>query len=290
MSSYMERAEHAWTEDSLRLIITPTDFAKSSLYYVQEIGHFHAFPAYFTERSKLDSYLFVYTVSGHGRLTYKGKTYPLSAHQLFFIDCREYQHYAAQSGQTWELLWVHLHGQSTAAYYEQFAQQGGPVRTVSPDHRYQRIIHELIALHRYKRLHNELLASRLLVDLLTELLLTEEASESAAGSIPPYIAELLHFIEQHCHQKWSLEQFSKLVAVNKYHLAKQFKKYTGLSPGEYMINARITRAKELLKYSGVPVAEIAERIGIDNVSHFINLFKARTGQTPLAFRRTWQSK
>jgi len=288
--SRMERAEHAWSDDSVRLIITPSEFAKSSLYYVQEIGHFKAFPTYFTERSNLDSYLFVYTVSGQGQLTYKDKTYLLSAHEFFFIDCREYQYYSAHSGQNWELLWVHMYGQSTSAYYERFVQQGGPARTVSSDHRYQRILGQLISLHRIKRLNNELLASRLIVDLLTELSLTEKASESAAAPSPPYIAELLHFIEQHFFDKWSLEQFSKLVSVNKYHLAKQFKKHTGLSLGEYMINTRITHSMELLKYSQVPVAEIAERIGIDNVSHFINLFKARTGQTPLVFRRTWQSK
>ncbi|WP_094548463.1 AraC family transcriptional regulator [Petroclostridium xylanilyticum] len=43
-----------------------------------------------------------------------------------------------------------------------------------------------------------------------------------------------------------------------------------------------------MQYSDLPVAEIAERVGINNVSHFINLFKNRVDITPLAFRNKWQ--
>lgn len=53
---------------------------------------------------------------------------------------------------------------------------------------------------------------------------------------------------------------------------------------------RINHAKEYLKYSDAPIAEIAERVGIDNVSHFIDLFKNRTGLTPLAYRKQWSSR
>jgi AraC-like DNA-binding protein len=55
-----------------------------------------------------------------------------------------------------------------------------------------------------------------------------------------------------------------------------------------MINIRATKAKELLKYSDQTILEISHLVGIDNVSYFINLFKDRTGLTPLSFRKSWQ--
>ncbi|MFD0676548.1 MULTISPECIES: helix-turn-helix domain-containing protein [unclassified Paenibacillus] len=61
-----------------------------------------------------------------------------------------------------------------------------------------------------------------------------------------------------------------------------------LTPNEYIITRRITFAKELLKYSSIPVAEIAAQCGTDNVSHFISLFKHREEMTSLAFRKKWQ--
>ncbi|TXK68224.1 helix-turn-helix transcriptional regulator [Paenibacillus sp. N3.4] len=86
----------------------------------------------------------------------------------------------------------------------------------------------------------------------------------------------------------SLDQLADEHAVSKFHLAKRFKQYTGYSPHEFLIQIRMTHAKEWLKYSDLPISEITARVGIDNTSHFINLFKDRFTQTPLAFRKKWQ--
>jgi AraC-like DNA-binding protein len=289
MKGYRERAAHAWTEDSVRLILTPSAFAKNTLFYVQEVGHFRTLPSYFTEREQLPSYLVVYTIAGKGRLTYKKKTCTLTARQVFFIDCMEYQYYASASEEPWEILWVHLNGQSTRAYYEQFAAGGDPVRTLPSDSEVPAIIEELLALHRLKTMRNEWISSKLLVGLLTELVLSGTKPDIRDSSMPDYIRETLHIMEKRYAEKLTLDALARHAVVNKYHLAKKFKECTGYSPGEYLIAARITRAKELLQYSDLPVSAIAERVGIDNVSHFIQLFKHRTGQTPLAFRRTWRS-
>jgi AraC-like DNA-binding protein len=70
-------------------------------------------------------------------------------------------------------------------------------------------------------------------------------------------------------------------AVNKYYLAKLFKRHTGFSPGEFLISLRMTAAKALLKDTDLTIAEIADAVGIEHVSHFINLFKRRVSTAPL---------
>jgi YesN/AraC family two-component response regulator len=54
----------------------------------------------------------------------------------------------------------------------------------------------------------------------------------------------------------------------------------GISFSEYLIEARIRKATELLEQTRLPVEEIAERIGIDNVSYFYKFYKRETGRTP----------
>jgi AraC-like DNA-binding protein len=258
------------------------------LFYAQELGHFRALPSYFTERERLDSYLIVYTLSGRGRLTYQKSTHTLGPGQAFFIHCMEYQHYASDSDDLWNMLWIHLNGQSVRAYYNQYVSQGGPVRTLPEDSRFADTLSELIQLHRSRSLRGELASSKLIVGLLTDLVLLDSIMEIDNAPVPSYISEMLRLIDKRYAEKLSLDRLAREFAVNKYHLAKEFKRHTGFPPGEYIINARITRAQELLKYSDLPVSEIAEQVGIEHVSHFINLFRQRTGQTPLAFRRTWQ--
>ncbi|SFE98192.1 AraC-type DNA-binding protein [Paenibacillus algorifonticola] len=290
MSAYREKAIHAWTPESVRLAATPSSFAKSALFYIQEIGHFQAFSPYYTEREQLESFLLVYTLAGAGRLTYRDVTYELRPHQLFFIDCMSYQHYAADAaaGGNWELLWVHLSGSTTREYYEQFAAGCPPVLTLQPDCRIQACLMQLLQINRQKSTRTELTSSVLLAELLTEVLLAAQEPELLSVELPPYISAIIGELEQHYAQKMTLDQLARRHAVSKYHLAKQFKRYTGFSPHEYVIGIRISQAKELLKYSNQPVAEIALMVGIDNVSHFINLFKAREGVTPLVYRKQWQ--
>jgi len=289
MTAYREMAAHAWNENSVRLFNTPSDFAKSSLLYVQEVGHFFTQPPYFTEREHLNSFLIVYTVSGAGKLIYGNKTYSLLANQLFFIDCMNYQYYASSKDDNWEILWVHLNGVSARAYYEQFANRDDPCQICPPNAQISATLLQLIELHHFKSMRNELLASKALVGLLTEILLVDSNSNSLHQEVPTYVTGILQLIDKRYNEKLTLNELSKLFAINKYHLAKMFKKYTGFSPGDFIINTRITKAKELLKYSDLTVSEISNGVGIDNISHFINLFKDRTGLTPLAFRKSWQA-
>lgn len=288
MSAYREKAVHAWTKESLRLAAAPSAFARESLFYIQEIGHFQAQERYYTEREQLDSYLAVYTVSGSGRLTYRDNTYLLQPHQLFFIDCMEYQHYAAQ-GDHWELLWVHLNGGSVRGYYEQYAASvTGPVIMMQPESKAASLLRQLIQLNLHKNRRSELLSSKLLVELLTELLFAAQDLSLSTSEIPELIGEVVQELDQHYQHKITLDGLAMKYAISKYHLAKQFKRYTGFSPLDYLIHIRISHAIDMLKYSDLPIADIASKVGIDNVSHFINLFKDRADLTPLAYRKQWQ--
>ena len=49
----------------------------------------------------------------------------------------------------------------------------------------------------------------------------------------------------------------------------------------------MTRAKELLRATDLPVSEVAYRVGMENTSYFISVFRAREGATPQQYRRRW---
>lgn len=61
-----------------------------------------------------------------------------------------------------------------------------------------------------------------------------------------------------------------------------FKENLGISPGEYILRFKINRSIELLQ-EGVTVTEAANRAGFNSYSHFIRIFKKRTGLPPHRF-------
>lgn len=289
MKSYQERAAYDWSEDSVRLIITPSLTARSIYFYVEEAGYFKTRPNYFTERENLNSYLIVFTLSGKGYLEYNNKTYSLSEDQGFFINCMDYQYYKTDKEETWEILWVHFNGCTSHGYYEQFAKNNSPVCSFPKDSLVPSILQQLIKAHSQTNSGTEPICSKLLVSLLTEFLLSANAIDTSGTFLPDYIKRIIKDLDKSFAEKITLDSLAHNYSINKFYLEKEFKKFIGITPNEYIITKRITYSKELLKYSSLPVSEIALNCGIDNVSHFINLFKNREGITPLAFRKKWQS-
>ena len=285
----LERGSHTWSEDSIRMILTPSSTARSTYFYTQEVGYFKTFHPYFSERENLDSFLIVYTVSGKGYLEYEGQTYPITKGQCFYINCEQHHLYRTDREEDWEILWIHFNGNSALGYYKEFTRNGFQILSVRDEFFMERTLWRIIALNQKKDLTTELVTSNLINGMLTELLLQTATNNADTFLIPDYIRQIVREIDKNFKSGLPLSYFEEFTHRSRYHILKEFKKYIGVTIHEYIITARISYAKELLKYSDLPVSEIAFEAGMNNVTHFINLFKAREGATPLAYRKAWRN-
>ncbi|MHB1628098.1 MAG: helix-turn-helix transcriptional regulator [Bacilli bacterium] len=261
--------------------------AKRMFFYVQEIGHFYTLPNYSTERENLDSFLVAYTVSGKGYLEYRGQIFPIAHGQVFFINCEEYQYYYTDKEHLWEFIWVHLNGAVIDSYWNQFMNNGGPVLTLDNDTPVIGHLTQLIECCSKREVTRELMASKLIVELLTELLIAGMGLEQqlAPSFLPDYIGKIQNMLDKKYREHITLDDIASEFSVSKFHLIREFGKYVGITPNEYLINTRISAAKRLLRSSNLSIADIAAEVGIGNVSHFINTFKKRENITPLVFRK-----
>ncbi len=287
MQNYKERASFDWSEDSIRFINTPSILAKRTYLYVQEAGYFKTSPPYYTERENLNSYLMVYTISGKGFLKYKGQEYLLKEGDCFYISCMDYQYYSCFSDH-WEFLWIHFHGVGAHGYYNVFAESGFRIISLEDRSFMETTLRRILSLTQRKDLNTEAICSNLLNSLITELIVHNSSDQRALSFMPDYIKNMVKYLDQHFKEEISLEQLAKLYGVSQYYLSREFKKYLGVTYSEYLILLRLNYAKELLKYSGLSVNDITFQCGMNNVSHFINLFKAREDMTPLSYRKEWK--
>ncbi|WP_312493363.1 helix-turn-helix domain-containing protein, partial [Anaerosporobacter sp.] len=86
-------------------------------------------------------------------------------------------------------------------------------------------------------------------------------------------------------QTFSLDELADELQVNKYRLCREFSKYYNMPPLRYLNHKKIEKSKELLFGTNLTITEISTRLGIENVNHFIQLFKKETGATPLAYKQ-----
>lgn len=68
-------------------------------------------------------------------------------------------------------------------------------------------------------------------------------------------------------------------------LSKLFSEVCGMTVERYLIAQRIERAKELLLYGELTVAEIADLLRYSSAAHLSAQFRSMTGMSPSAFRR-----
>ena len=122
-----------------------------------------------------------------------------------------------------------------------------------------------------------------LSDLLCAVL--KKAEKDGASTIPPAYRRLIRYMENNYMYKLSLDDLADQFHISKYHLSREFRKYTGYSPGEYLIMLRIQHASILLAQSELSVKTIAAQAGFSNMSNFIGQIKKRTGMTPSAHFR-----
>lgn len=85
-------------------------------------------------------------------------------------------------------------------------------------------------------------------------------------------------------QRWDVGRLAREAGCSVRHYARLFKKTTGRAPRDFIVEARVERARHLLRNPDRSVTEIAEVLGYSDVFLFSRQFKARTGVSPGRFR------
>ena len=93
--------------NSNRILYTPSEFARTNLFYLQEAGHLQARKPHISKRQNLMSYLFFYLTDGSGILNYGGKEYTLNQSDCVFINCQT-PYFHQSSEDLWSLNWIHF--------------------------------------------------------------------------------------------------------------------------------------------------------------------------------------
>ena len=98
------------------------------------------------------------------------------------------------------------------------------------------------------------------------------------------VARCVDYIYEHLHQRITLPELAEQAGLTQNYLSALFKKETGRSVSDYVMDKRIEAAGNMLKFSDYSCADIGAILAFSSQSHFIRAFKARTGQTPRAWR------
>jgi AraC-like DNA-binding protein len=113
---------------------------------------------------------------------------------------------------------------------------------------------------------------------------------SNSQAVSPLILKIIDYLNYNYMEKTTLLDLSKKFFISKGTLIYNFNKYLGCSPIDYLLNIRLTKAKELLLKNKKSVNEISELCGFSSANYFGLIFKQKEGLSPLAYKKLQQTK
>jgi AraC-like DNA-binding protein len=99
------------------------------------------------------------------------------------------------------------------------------------------------------------------------------------------VKQAVDFLSANSNRNITLTELAHEVNYSPYHFLRIFKNSTGRSPSEYLLDIRIEKAKDLMKYTNYSITQVCYMIGFNNTSHFTQAFKRKTGMTPSAYKK-----
>lgn len=130
----------------------------------------------------------------------------------------------------------------------------------------------------------EYVESRGILLQLFSRFITPESLRADGGGESSRIGAAIRYVNEHIGERLAVSELSETVCVTPGHLSKLFKGMVGMSPNEYIRLKKMERAQVLLLTSDMSVGEVAEMVGVGNLSQFSRMFSRVTGCSAREYR------
>ena len=119
----------------------------------------------------------------------------------------------------------------------------------------------------------------LLIELCENHSRLDTVSENKKKSSEDYIKKAIEYLNVNYTEKVELDDIASLCGITKYHLAREFKRFTGQTIVTYANFLKCKKAEFLLS-QGMTVSEVAYECGFESVSYFSSIYKKVMGYSP----------
>ena len=278
--------------NSICFSFTPSEIARQLYFFPTWCGHYFCTSRYYMRRDHYPPLLVMYIRKGILNVEYRGETKQAGEGDVVLLDCSEPHYYHAENNL--EFLYMHYDGSNAHEITrriislhgwllkrEETDAEGRLIRD-SRNEQVNLLLQDMVYL--YEHNHAEtMFESSMRIYKLFEILLSLSLQEQKE-ELP--ITAAVEYIRANVGRPITLDELAEVAKLSPYYFSHMFKRETGFSPMEYVINTRIEHAKTLLLTTARSVAEIADEVGYASSGSLINLFVKKVGESPKQYRKS----
>ncbi|HEM6718190.1 TPA: AraC family transcriptional regulator [Citrobacter koseri] len=220
-----------------------------------------------------NSWVAVYTVQGGGKILLKdGEQITLNGNCIIFLRPTDIQSYHCE-----DLLW------------EQYWMEFTPTSIMDIPIRQQSVIYNGDVYNQELAEVSQLITSpepiknNLAVAFLTKIIYQWICLIDSNGKKDPQriqVEKLIAALHASLQRRWSVADMAATIPCSEAWLRRLFLRYTGKTPKEYYLDARLELALSLLKQEGNSVGQVADMLNFFDSFHFSKAFKHKFGYAP----------
>ncbi|MBE6627344.1 MAG: helix-turn-helix domain-containing protein [Ruminococcaceae bacterium] len=157
--------------------------------------------------------------------------------------------------------------------------------------RIARIMKQIMQENQAKNVGYQLMIKAYLYQIIGELIRGcgvsfEEPADGARQRSLFGMDQAMTYINGHLDAPLSLEEIASVAGFTRTYFSTLFTELNGLTTWDYITIRRIERSCELLRKTDLPIIEVAQRCGYENLSNFNRMFLRIVGTSPSVYRRT----
>ena len=285
--SYLHYLPYSEEDEKLDMLCTTAGSVTvppRTIYPPQKTDH----PALYrtvAEGRVLPEFQMIYITSGEGIYTTAFGAFEIKPGSVMFVLPGHKHAYKPMFESGWHEYWVGFKG----GYFSRLLGEG----FFAPEHVFfQAGLHDSI-VSIYTQIIDEVRNQRplyqfktcaLILSLIAEVLTHERRAEQP-NYYEKIVAKAKYLMESNVYGAINLPAISEQLGISTSRLNEVFKTYTSMTPYQYYIQIKISKAERILEQEDIPVKEASYKMGFDDQYYFSRLFKNKTGVSPSDWKK-----
>jgi AraC family transcriptional regulator len=105
------------------------------------------------------------------------------------------------------------------------------------------------------------------------------------GLTPARLRRVAELVHAKIEEELSLDEMAEEAGLSTAHFSQTFRKSTGKSPHQFVLNHRVERAKRMLRAADMRILDVAVACGFKTQQHFARVFRHLCGASPTEYRQ-----
>ena len=144
-------------------------------------------------------------------------------------------------------------------------------------------LQECLRNYTYPSIYSDALASACIKKVLCYIV---KRSDKIGEEIPELIKNIILYIAQNYDKELNNSDIASHFKYHSFYLNRLFKKHTGKTLHQTVIEEKIKVAKRMLKEGNLSINDVSNELGFLDRSQFCTTFKKQTGFTPLEYKKS----